>query len=223
MHQPVKLFMRYSICVTGQLLWKVKFSMLYSFVQQAVSAPVPVQYFYLVTVTVMEHEQCTAHRVKSELLLHYGRKAVKPFPHVRIRCGDVYFCRNVVQHFFSPTSTILANRIFLPSASSSLRPSQYLRVLRFIPASRHHSRWLFPLFLYSSTILSSCVMVPSSLCFFSIVALLGRFVFRGTLDGYGIQGAILAFRALILKYPDVYCNINVQILCYEGDFNATYK
>lgn len=75
------------------------FVLLNPFVQQAVSIAVPVQNFYLVAMTIMKHEHSTAHWVKSEFLFNYGRQTVQAFTHICIRCGDVYFCRNMVQHF----------------------------------------------------------------------------------------------------------------------------
>lgn len=70
-HKPVKFFAGNRERIAGELSRKAKPFTLYSFIQQAVAVAVPVQYFYLIAVAVMEYEHRATHRVKSELLFHY--------------------------------------------------------------------------------------------------------------------------------------------------------
>jgi hypothetical protein len=72
--------------------------------------------------------------------------------HIHICRRNIYFRRLKNQHFSLPPIVISANSTSLPSASSSNRSSQYLRLLRFIPLSALHTRWLFPLPLNFCTI-----------------------------------------------------------------------
>jgi len=90
-HHPVKLFLGYSICITAEVLRKMKSAVFYALVQQTKAVSVLEQYFYLVAMSVVKHKHCTAHRVKLNLLFDYGNKAVKTLSHICVCCGNVDF------------------------------------------------------------------------------------------------------------------------------------
>ena len=176
--KPRKFFPSNCVFICFNASRKAEFALFYSFIQQAETVFIPVKDLYLVAVPVMKYKHCVTELIEFEILLYNRRQAVYTFSHINICRGNVNLFRVDSQHLFSPPNTNSEKYTSFPSASSSARSIQYLRVLRFMPFSRQNFR---PLSLLSVNFLTnkapSCsVTITASFCVFCIVSLFGRFV-----------------------------------------------
>ena len=166
--KPRKFFPSNCVFICCNTSRKVEFALFYSFIQQAETVTVPIQNFHLVAVPVVKHKHCVTELIEFEILLYNRRQAVYTFSHINICGGNVNLFRVDSQHLFSPPNTNSEKYTSFPSASSSARSIQYLRVLHFMPFSWQNFR---PLSLLSVNFLTnkapSCsVTITASFCVF---------------------------------------------------------